>query len=105
MLFETKDYAGCVATLENQQLLNDDRFLLCQAYARSGKTDEARRLLKTLVSYASRYRDSATADPALKPLLDEIDRENAPAPSPGTTPAPANQPRTAPDARTPAVVR
>ncbi len=53
---------------------NEDRFMLCRMYARTGNKGKAREILLRLYIYDT-YRKKAHADPVLKPLADAIDAE------------------------------
>jgi tetratricopeptide (TPR) repeat protein len=70
--FNLKEYDNAIDQFEKLSLGNDDRFLLCKAYALSGRREKARALLSEL-SAAGDYMARAKHDPALSGLAKEMD--------------------------------
>ena len=61
-----------ITLFEKLSLANDDRFLLCSAYAHTGNKARAKTLLVELIRVNQMYSDKALSDQALAPVAKEI---------------------------------
>jgi tetratricopeptide (TPR) repeat protein len=67
-----KEYDNAIDLFEKLSLGNDDKFMLCKAYALSGRREKARSLLTELAA-AGDYLSRAKQDPILSGLAQELD--------------------------------
>ena len=73
--YQLGDYEEAIRRFERLSPGNDDdRYILCQAYARTGHTERARGILTGLASNEI-YRSRARRDPFLSRLLAQIEEE------------------------------
>jgi len=72
--FSMKKYDEAIDVFEKLSLKNDDKFMLGQAYARSGRKSQAMEILNSLMYYDN-YRQLAEKDPQLSRLLKEIEKQ------------------------------
>jgi tetratricopeptide (TPR) repeat protein len=70
--YSLKEYDNAIDLFEKLSLGNDDKFILCKAYALSGRREKARSLLSEL-STAGDYLSRAKQDPVLSGLARELD--------------------------------
>ena len=75
-LFNLKEYDNAIDLFEKLSLGNDDKFILCKAYALSGRREKAKALLSEL-GPAGDYLSRAKQDPALSGLARELDSGSA----------------------------
>jgi len=67
-------YDQAIDKFEKISLNDDDKFMLCQAYARSGRMDQAREIITGLIYY-DKYLEMAKKDRYLAKILKDIDFE------------------------------
>lgn len=73
--FYTEQYQKAIAYLEGASSLNDEeRYMLCQSYAKTGMTDKAKEILQQLYNN-ERYFQMALEDRTLKKIASEIVQE------------------------------
>jgi len=70
--FHLKEYDNAIDHFEKLSLANDDRFMLCRAYALSGRREKAKSILSELSGFGD-YLSRARKDPALSGLVKEIE--------------------------------
>jgi tetratricopeptide (TPR) repeat protein len=70
--FDLKEYDNAIDLFEKLSLGNDDKFILCKAYALSGRREKAKSLLSELGT-AGGYLSRAKQDPVLSGVAREID--------------------------------
>lgn len=75
--FHLKEYDAAIDHFERLSLANDDRFMLCRAYALSGRREKARTILSEL-SASGDYLSRAKKDPALSGIAKELYSPAAP---------------------------
>ncbi len=74
-LYRQGEYEAALAQFERRfPSSDDDRYLLCILYARTGKHERAKSTLKGLAGRGS-YMDRARRDPHLKAIANELDEE------------------------------
>ena len=71
-LYNLKEYDSAIDLFEKLSLGNDDKFILCKAYAQSGRREKAKSLLSELFT-AGDYLSRAKQDPVLSGLARELD--------------------------------
>ncbi len=67
-------YDESIEIFQKLSLQNEDKLLLAKAYSRSGRKDQAKNLLRDLISY-SEFEELALQDSLLKKLIAEIKEE------------------------------
>ncbi len=73
--FHESKYKKAIVHFGKISLSSDDRYLLCVAHARTGNREKARELLNSLLIY-DKYTSRAEKDPALSPILKELQGQN-----------------------------
>ena len=92
-LYQIKEYARAASVLESISLQNEDKFLLCRSYVKSGNREKGKTLLASMILYNNTLQSTALADSILAPLAKEIlasnNQQSQPAPIVPPVPAPA----------------
>ncbi|MBN1497164.1 MAG: tetratricopeptide repeat protein, partial [Spirochaetes bacterium] len=69
--FHLKEYDNAIDHFEKLSLANDDRFMLCRAYALSGRREKAKSILSELSGFGD-YLSRARKDPALSGMAKDL---------------------------------
>ena len=72
--YHLKKYDEAIDYFEKISLGNEDKYLLCKAYALSGRREKAKSILHELF-YAGEYLSKAKQDPALAGIAQEIEKD------------------------------
>lgn len=72
--FYTEQYQRAIAFLEGASLNDEERYMLCQSYAKTGMTDKAKEILQQLYNN-EKYFQMALEDRTLKKIASEIVQE------------------------------
>lgn len=87
--YHKKEYDNAIDQFEKLSLGNDDKFMLCKAYAQSGRKEKAKALLAELAQ-AGDYLARARRDPVLSGIARELDGGTAQTETSGKKAEPLN---------------
>ncbi len=72
--YQLKEYEEAIDYFEKLSLANEDKLILCKAYALSGRREKAKMILSE-VMYSSEYAAKARQDPTLAGIAKEIEKD------------------------------